>query len=327
MTSHKHLKRLVRLRMDRTGESYTTARSHLLAASRRASLDNERSIAAHGRHGQEVVFSPDGRWVVSGGQDRAVRFHDAATSAPGPVLQGHTKLVNSVIFGPDGRFLASASSDRSVWIWTRSAEWRGQQLGRHRDAVIALAAHPDGRHLISGGYDGRVILWDIETGEFTEASSPIDRVTSLVCAPDGAQTAEAGQGGEIVLRSMPTLEESGRLDTGAVGVSDLAISADGLLLASADALGTVTLWDLNEAEPIRTIGLTGPAQAVAISVDGRYVAAAWDRTVGLWGMEDAEPVATVGIGIKGIYSLAFDPSGTRLAQTGADGKVRIWDIS
>jgi hypothetical protein len=40
MTAHKHLKERIRARMARTGESYTTARRHVLNAAVRATSNN-----------------------------------------------------------------------------------------------------------------------------------------------------------------------------------------------------------------------------------------------------------------------------------------------
>jgi len=52
-----------------------------------------------------VAFSPDGKQVVSGSDDRTVRLWDAATGALLQTLKGHADLVRSVAFSPDGKLL------------------------------------------------------------------------------------------------------------------------------------------------------------------------------------------------------------------------------
>lgn len=48
-----------------------------------------------------------------------------------------------------------------------------------------------------------------------------------------------------------------------------------------------------------------------------------DRIVA-WSHRDEDPVASYALPIKGVYALAFSADTRRLAQTGADGKVRIF---
>ena len=62
-----------------------------------------------------VAFSPDGRYIVSGSNDKTIQLWDAQTgSQVGNPLQGHTDSVHSVAFSPDGRHIVSGSSDWTI---------------------------------------------------------------------------------------------------------------------------------------------------------------------------------------------------------------------
>ena len=55
-----------------------------------------------------VAFTPDGRTLVAGGADRAVRSWDVADPArpvPGAVFTGAAAELQAVAVGPDGRLL------------------------------------------------------------------------------------------------------------------------------------------------------------------------------------------------------------------------------
>src|SRR5262249_22577527 len=70
-----------------------------------------------------AVVSPDGRTIVSAGQDRSIHLWDLAAWKPGapqpPIrsLNGHSPNIYSIAFSPDGKLVASASFDGTIRLW------------------------------------------------------------------------------------------------------------------------------------------------------------------------------------------------------------------
>jgi WD40 repeat protein len=64
-----------------------------------------------------VAFSPDGKSLAAGSEDKTIKLWDVGTGKERTTLQGHTAEVLSVAFSPDGKTLASGSADKTIKLW------------------------------------------------------------------------------------------------------------------------------------------------------------------------------------------------------------------
>jgi WD40 repeat protein len=122
--------------------------------------------SGHSAPVHSVAFSPDGKALATGGEDRRIRIWPVAerqrlTSTL--LLTGHTAAVTGLSFSPDGRTLASGSDDKTVRLWAAATgDPLGDPLTGTGGNVTAVAFHPkDGTMLATAGADHVVRLWRI----------------------------------------------------------------------------------------------------------------------------------------------------------------------
>lgn len=112
---------------------------------------------------RSVVFSNDGRTLVTGGCDRALRFWDISKGDRYQVWED-SDYIGSIIINSEKQILFS-NPGKFVKLWDLRTSECLKTLEGHSNSVTSIALSPDNQLLVSGSYDETAKLWDIETGE------------------------------------------------------------------------------------------------------------------------------------------------------------------
>ncbi len=240
--------------------------------------------SAHSSAVMCTAYSPDGRFLASGGYDNTVKLWNVENGKMIRNFRGHDGIIKDAAFSPDGMRLATAGMDGTVRIWGIDGSLEAVMDG-HMFGAVCVAFSADGKLIASGGEDCTLKIWDSSGALLESVELGYSPVMSVAFSPD------------------PEPER--------------------LLLATADD-DLVKLWSPNGRLLRVLEGHTDDVKSVAFSPDGKYILSAGDDSRLLLWSRDGELTRTFAGHASWVEEAVFSPDGRSIASAGMENVIKLW---
>ena len=218
-------------------------------------------------------FSPDGRKLITAGDDMRVLVYDVQNLSKKlhPKELGiHSGKVSDVAYSKNGKLMASAGWGGSIMIWDMDQEQLIlKTTAGHKGPINSLQFSQDGMYLYSSGYDGTIrkfdifnniskgILishgWGINVFYFDEEQNIISYGTT---------------DGSIIFFDFNKEKKILNVGDERIPVLTMCLNLDRSIIAFGNSEGRVVMFDLNDNSLIRDFRAAhGPVWALALNLD------------------------------------------------------------
>jgi len=295
---------------------------------------------------RNIVFTPDGRYLVSAGEDKVIRVWDLETERTvrtlrGQIGKGSNGKIYAMSLSPDGRWLAVGGWMHSecpgrcgdIRLYDFNSGKIISLLKGHVDAVTALDFSPDSRYLVSGSGDNNAIIWNISPKPqlLHTLRGHTNRLYTVAFTPDSKRVVTGSDDHSLRLWGV----KNGALIAILKGHTDkvraIAISPQDGIIASGSVDNRIRLWNGQTGRLIKILAnQKTQVGSLSFSADGRYLLSGvgeggTNNNCYIWSIPDGRVISTY-TGHDNIV-LATATNGQWAATGGGNShEIHIWSL-
>ncbi|HSI83062.1 MAG: WD40 repeat domain-containing protein [Candidatus Methylacidiphilales bacterium] len=291
-----------------------------------------------------AVFSPDGKYILTGSGDGTARLWNSRTGAQiGPVMRHSEAEIPpsppEAIAAGYGGYLGMYGGPFDLgWLYglgfcPRPHDPSQAKIpAQHRIETVAFS--PDGKLIATGSTDGTARIWERKGNVCKRIGALINPeayVYTIEFSSDGARLLVAASRNEASLWEARTGKSLGSPMTHQNVVRWAAFSADGKRVVTASWDTTARVWDATTGKPI-TEPLIHPAEQgpflAAMTLDGaRVITMSYRNALYLWDVATGKQIGEPMLHDKlaSLKTFAISPDGTRIVSAANDGTALLWD--
>lgn len=267
-------------------------------------------------------WSPDGKYLLTLGQDRIVRMWDLSDRIPATTIKSQYMMTGEN-WSPDSKYIVS-STGKYVVIWDKYGKQFAKFTG-HSDFINSANFSPDGKRIITASNDKTARVWDTSGKQLLSLSGHNYSLLYAAFSPDGKYIMTTTN--NDTNRETKIWSESGKLITTFQG-RGMTWSPNSKYIMSIynyDGKTYSSLWNLSGKKIVEFPGSQNNFFGASFSPDGELIVTTEGKTVSIWNTS-GQKLLDIKTNQE-IYNASFSPDGKQIITTSLDNKAIIWDTS
>jgi WD40 repeat protein len=309
------------------------------------------------KYGTNLLFSPDGKWLAIGEDNRVATLYNTTNWDKVHTLGESEGSCGGcptwVQFSANNESVFKASNKGPVRQYSLSDGKIMRTFSENVEDIGGFTLSPDNKALCVVEKNGRIISWETATGKETigKAGQFEDEVNDATFTRDGKFLLLACDGNVVRKYNMATGKIEGELsgilshpDKGGIHYdinsyweshiakylrykNNLLLTDGGKSLTKGKFGTSVKRWDIATGKTLLEYNFHKQAVICqTVSRDGKIlVTGGGDGRIAFWNLETADTIHTIEAHREVIFDVQFNRDETLLVSSSWDGTVRLWD--
>ncbi len=305
----------------RKKESQAVASSLLVPLAFDQLVTVNRELAGHSSKIRAVAYTPDGKRLISGGEDKTLIAWDLRSGEQAWAIKELPNQIVQISICSNGELLALATKGEDILLLNAA---NGAYLAgfRTRKDVKSLSCTPRGSLLAAAIDDKSIVVWDLDKlrvprSDDTETKPESGNYFSWITRKgDAKKNDEQARAEKAILKILKSGDQE---------ILSVAFNPNGSYLAAAGKDKQISLWDVRQWSITKTLGgVEKETRSMAFSPSGGQLAAVEDkRNILLWDIYGKSAPHLLSKERDDVAGLAFSADGTILVTAGKKRTV-LW---
>ena len=317
-------------------------------------------IKAHDDWVNEIIFSPDNNYIISGSSDNIIKIWRTDDFTLHKEIKTNHIRIKALDISPDGKTIATGGYDASIKLWDFDSGKELQTLRFHYGHIYKVEFSNDGVFLLSAGYDQMIYKYNLITKTITSSFKLKDWMRDVDFTDDGKYFINQPYGGHMRLWTTdngdvlneyktfgsdipspknfvskivykPRVWISNLIQRNDRSIEDVAISHDNKYILTCAYDGRVKIWKKDKKRKLKILkgGHWAGADRVVFCKSDLYFASSsighHTTNICLWSMNKKKPLAK--LDYPHVSCITFSKNRALFVAGGHDNNIIVWDIS